>query len=39
MKNYDKLTFNVYRKPNTTNSVITNDSRHPTEHKLMDTPH
>jgi len=34
MKNHDKLTFNIYRKPTKTNSIIPNDSCHPTEHKL-----
>ena len=34
MKNHDKLTFNIYRKPTTTDSIIPNDSCHPTERKL-----
>jgi hypothetical protein len=33
IKEDDKLTFGVYRKPTTTNSIIRNDSCHPSEHK------
>jgi len=33
-KEHDKLTFDIYRKPTTTDSIIQYDSCHPTEHKL-----
>jgi hypothetical protein len=32
-KEHNKLTFNIYRKPTTTDSIIPNDSCHPNEHK------
>jgi hypothetical protein len=32
-KNHDSLSFSVYRKPTTTNTIITKDSCHPLEHK------
>ena len=34
MKEQDKLAFNIYRKPTTTDSIIPNVSCHPPEHKL-----
>jgi hypothetical protein len=33
IKAHNKLTFNIYRKPTTTDSIIHNDSCHPNEHK------
>jgi hypothetical protein len=33
-KEQDKLTFDIYRKPTTTDSIIPGDSCHPTEHKM-----
>ena len=33
-KEQDKLTFDIYRKPTTTDSIISGDSCHPTEHKM-----
>ena len=33
-KEKDNLSFNVYRKPTTTDNIIKNDSCHPHEHKL-----
>jgi len=32
-KNHDKLSFSVYRKPTTTDTIIPKDSCHPIEHK------
>ena len=32
-KEHDTLTFNIYRKPTTTDSIIPRDSCHPQEHK------
>jgi hypothetical protein len=32
-KEHNKLTFNIYQKPTTTDSIIPNDSCHPNEHK------
>jgi hypothetical protein len=34
LKKHDKLAFNIYRKPTTTDPIFPNDSRHPQEHKL-----
>ena len=34
IKEHNKLTFDIYRKPTATNSIIPYDSCHPTEHKL-----
>jgi hypothetical protein len=36
-KEHNKLTFNIYRKPTTTDSIILNDSCHPNEHKKSAT--
>jgi len=33
-KEQDKLTFDIHRKPTTIDSIIPNDSCHPTEHKI-----
>jgi hypothetical protein len=33
-KTPDRLTYKVYRKPTTTNSIIPNDSCHPIHHKI-----
>ena len=33
-KEHDKLIFDTYRKPTTTDSIIPCDSCHPTEHKM-----
>jgi len=33
-KEQDKLIFDIYRKPTTTDSIIPSDSCHPTEHKM-----
>jgi hypothetical protein len=33
IKEHNRLTFNIYRKPTTTDSIIPNDSYHPNEHK------
>jgi hypothetical protein len=33
-KEHDKLTFDIYRKPTTTDSIISYDSCHPIEHRL-----
>jgi len=30
----NKILFNIYRKPTTTDIIISNDSYHPPEHKL-----
>jgi hypothetical protein len=38
-KTQNKFTFNVYRKPTTTDSIIPNDSRHPQEHKHAAVSH
>jgi hypothetical protein len=32
IKEHNKLTFNIYRKPTTTDSIIHNDSCHPNKH-------
>jgi hypothetical protein len=32
-KNQDSLSFEIYRRPTTTNTIILNDSCHPREHK------
>jgi len=34
IKNQDKLSLDIHRKPTTTDTVIDNDSCHPLEHKL-----
>jgi hypothetical protein len=34
VKEHDKLTFDIYRKPTTADSIIPYDSCHPTEHKI-----
>ena len=34
VKEHNKLTFDIYRKPTTTDSIIPYDSCHPIEHKL-----
>jgi hypothetical protein len=34
-KEDNKLTFTVYRKPTTTDSIIHNDSCHPNEYKIV----
>jgi hypothetical protein len=33
VKEHNKLTFDIYRKPTTTDSIMHNDSCHPNEHK------
>jgi ABC-type methionine transport system ATPase subunit len=33
-KDANKLTYEIYRKPTTSDTIITNDSCHPIEHKL-----
>ena len=38
-KEHDTLTFNVYRKPTTTDSIIAKDSCHPQEHKYAAIRH
>jgi hypothetical protein len=36
-KEHHKLTFGIYRKPTTTDSITHNDSCHPSEHKKSAT--
>jgi hypothetical protein len=36
-KNYNKLIFDIYRKPTNTDLIINNDSSHPNEHKKSTT--
>ena len=38
-KENDTLTFNIYRKPTTTDSIIPRDSCHPQEHKYVPIRH
>jgi hypothetical protein len=32
IKNRDNIQYSIYRKPTTTDNIIHNTSRHPTEH-------
>jgi hypothetical protein len=34
-KEYNKLMFSIYQKPTTTDSIIHNDSCHPSEHNKL----